>query len=45
MTMSKKLIGEAVVGDPCIINDTNGSEIIFSIHIPFEIHSRFIEPN
>ena len=41
--MSKRLVGEASVGDPYITNDTNESEIIFSIHVPFKMHSEFIE--
>jgi hypothetical protein len=42
-TMSKKLVGEMKVDVPYIMKETNDSEVIFSIHFPFQIHSEFIE--
>jgi hypothetical protein len=34
--MSRKLVGEMKVDVPYIMKETNDSEIIFSIHFPFQ---------
>jgi hypothetical protein len=41
--MSKKLVVEAVQGKPYILDQSNDSEVIFSIHVPFKIHSEFVD--
>jgi len=41
--MSKKLVTEVVQRKPYILDESNDSEVIFSIHIPFKIHSDFVD--
>jgi hypothetical protein len=41
--MPKKLVEEIKIKEPYILNESNDSEIIFSLHILLECHSEFID--
>jgi hypothetical protein len=41
--MFEKLVGKIKVKDPYVLNESIDSEVIFSIHIPYEHHSEIID--
>jgi hypothetical protein len=41
--MPRKLVGTVKVKEPYIMNESNHSEVIFSVHTPFENHSEIID--
>ena len=41
--MPQKLVIDVKQEEPYVLNESNDSEVIFSLHIPFKVRSEFID--